>query len=170
MLLRNLSIFFVLSCFFTSNLRAEIIDIEKIEKPFGEWRLLCENDVMLGNISCKIAQNFYRQTAVITYNLDGKIEDELLIIIPNARPTAFVQIKIDKNDLIFSDVIKESDFGLIELKKIQKEQLIKQMRKGQSLFLRFDDRNVAKEVTVKLNLKDFNEAFSYYLNNIKNTK
>ena len=170
MLFKKLSIFFVLLFFLSNNLRAEIVEIEKIDKSFGQWRLLCENDIMLDKMSCKIAQNFYEKSSVITYNLDNKTDNDLLVIIPNARPGAFVQMKIGKNDLIFSDVVKETDFGLIGLKKIQKEQLIEQMKKEQNIFLRFDDRNIAKEITIKLDLKDFNEALKYYNTNIKNTK
>jgi invasion protein IalB len=156
---------FFLAAFFqltSSNLKAEIIDIQNEEKVFGEWKVFCEVDAMMDLAHCKIASKFYENTAVISIEPTAKFLSQLFIAIPQVRVGTFVKIRIDKNDLILSKTLSTKDFGLIPLDDAQKNSLYNQMKTGDFLFFRFSVRDSEKEVTAKINLKDFRNALAYY--------
>ena len=143
---------------------AEIIDVRNEEKTFGEWKTFCEVDDMMNSAHCKIASKFFENSAVITVEPTGKFFNQLFIVIPQIKIGSFLQIRVDKNDLIFSQNVTERDFGLISINDEQKAALFQQMERGNFLFLRFIDRSSDKEITVKINLKDFRSAVAYYRN------
>lgn len=154
-----LTVFFGLSSF---KAQAEIIDIQNEEKVFGDWKVFCETDVMMDISHCKIASKFYDKTAVLTIEPTAKFISQLFLIIPQTQVGSFVKIRVDKNDLILSQNILQKDFGLIPLDDQQKGQLYNQMKNGDFLYLRFSVRGSEKEVTAKINLRDFRSALSYY--------
>jgi hypothetical protein len=152
----------ILTIFLPINAYSEIVEVQKDEKHFGSWVVLCENDVMVDATYCKIASKFYENRAVISLEPSLKLSNQLILVIPNAKVGQSVKIKIDKNDIIFSDSVKTKDFGLIPLSSVQKSIMLNQMKKGDFLFLQFNISDIKKEVTVKINLKDFHKASSYY--------
>jgi hypothetical protein len=155
-----LTIFFELTSFNQSS--AEIINIQNEEKTFGDWKVFCEVDVMMDMAHCKIASKFFENSAVITIEPTVKFLSQLLVAIPQIKVGTFVQIRVDRNDLILSKNISAKDFSLIPLDDTQKMDLYRQMKGGDFLFFRFSVRNSEKEVTAKINLKDFRSALSYY--------
>ena len=153
---------------FTNQSKAEVINPQKDEKNFGEWRLICENDVMIDVPYCKVASKFYQDQAVISLEPSLKLLNQMIMIIPNLKLEETVKIRIDKGDIIFSNPIRKDNFGLISLSPVQKSLILSQMKKGDFLFIRFSINGLEKEITVKLNLKDFREATSYYTKAISN--
>ena len=141
---------------------AETIDLQKEEKTFGDWKVYCEIDVMMDNSHCKIASKFYDNSSVITIEPTTKFLNQLFVVIPQIKNADFVKIRVDRNDLIFSKNINSKDFGLIPLDDEQKNMLYRQMKNGDFLFFRFNVRNSEKEITIKINLRDFRNALSYY--------
>lgn len=141
---------------------AEIIDIHNEEKTFGEWKVFCEIDDMMNVAHCKIASKFYDNTSVVTIQPTIKFANQFFIIIPQIEVGSFVKIRVDQNDLILSGTAGGKDFGLIPLDDQKKNILFSEMKNGDFLFLRFSVRDSDKELTARLNLKDFRSALSYY--------
>jgi hypothetical protein len=141
---------------------AEIIDVQNEEKNFGDWKVFCEVDVMMDMAHCKIASKFYENSAVITIEPTVKFLSQLFVAIPQVKTGSFVKIRVDKNDLVLSRNVSHNDFGLIPLDDGQKLELYRQMKNGDFLFFRFNVKTSDKEVTAKINLKDFRSALSYY--------
>ena len=141
---------------------AEIIDVRNEEKIFGDWKVFCEIDDMMSLAHCKIAAKFYDNSSVITIQPSAKFANQFFIIIPQVAVGSFVKIRVDQNDLILSRNINSKDFGLLPLDDQQKNALFLQMKNGDLIFLRFTARESAKEITIKLNLKDFRAALCYY--------
>jgi hypothetical protein len=147
---------------FSNQSSAEVIDVQKDQRNFGEWRLICENDVMVDVPYCKIASKFYQDQAVISLEASFKFRNQMIMVIPNLKLGETVQIRIDKNDVIFSNPATKDDFGLVNLSPRQKSMILSQMKNSDFLFIRFNIRSSEKEITVKLNLKDFRDAISFY--------
>lgn len=157
--------FFLATCFQLTSLnlvKAEIIDIQNKEKTFGEWKVFCEIDAMMDIAHCKIASKFFENTAVISIEPTAKFLSQLLVVIPQAKIGTFVKIRVDQNDLILSRNISIKDFGLIIIKEMQKQSLYQQMKVGDFLFLRFSVRGSEKDITAKINLRDFRNALNYH--------
>lgn len=152
---------------FSTICKAEIIEIQKEEKQFGDWQVLCEIDLMMNISDCKIASKFYSQTSVITIDPSSKISGQVMLIIPQIKIGSLVQLRVDTNDLIFSNNVDNSDFGMIPLSREQKFSLVKQIEKGDFLFIRFAIRGEEQEITARIDLKDFRKAISYYQNKIQ---
>ncbi len=159
-----LTTFFQLTSF--NPAKAEIINVQNEEKNFGEWKVFCEIDVMMDLAHCKIASKFYENTAVISIEPTIKFLNQLFIAIPQIRVGTFVKIRVDQNDLILSRNVSTKDFGLILLDDVQKNSLYNQMKSGDFLFFRFSVRDSEKEITAKINLKDFRNALTYFSNRV----
>lgn len=144
--------------------QAEIIGIKDEEKKFGDWKLYCQIDDMMGTSHCKIASKFYKNTAVLTIEPTKKFLNQFFLVIPQIKINSFVQIRIDRNDLILSKTVRQKDFGLIPLDQAQKNTLYKQMKAGNFLYLRFSVNDSKDEITARLSLKDFRNAIKYYKN------
>lgn len=155
-----LLLFFQLSSF--NNSYAKIIDTQHEEKSFGDWKVFCETDHMMGVSHCKIATKFYQNIAVISIEPTPKFLNKLVIVIPQTTVGSFLKIRVDQNDLILSKNITNRDFGLVPLLEAQKQNLYSQMKKGDFLFLRFSVLGSKKEITAEINLKDFRKALAYY--------
>jgi hypothetical protein len=153
-----LATFFFLTSFIA---HAEIVDVQNEEKTFGEWKVFCEVDVMMDMGHCKIASKFYENTAVITIEPTAKFLSQFHIILPQIKLGSFVKIRVDRNDMILSPNATHKDFGLVALSEEQKNILYTQMKNGDFLFLRFNVRDSEKELTAKINLKDFRSALAY---------
>ena len=154
-----LTTFFSLTSF--NQLHAEIIDIQNEEKNFGEWKVFCEVDAMMDIAHCKVASKFYENNAVVTIESTSKFLSQFLIVIPQIKIGSFVKIRIDRGDMILSQNASQKDFGLIPLSEEQKNIIYKQMKTGDFLFLRFNVRDSDKEITARINLKDFRSALAY---------
>lgn len=141
---------------------AEIIDLQKSEEVFGDWKVYCETDVMMDNSHCKIAAKFFDNSSVITIEPTAKFFNQLFVVIPQIEKGSFVKVRVDKYDIILSKNVDSRDFGLIVIDDLSKNELYNQMKKGDFLFLRFNIKSQSKELTVKLSLKDFRSALSYY--------
>jgi hypothetical protein len=158
-------IFFLFQPFQITNIsdaQAEIVDIQIEEKIFGDWKVFCETDVMMDISHCKIAAKFYENSAAISIEPTSKFFSQFFIIIPQIKLGSFVKIRIDQNDLILSQNINVKDFGLIPIDETQKQNLFQQMKAGDFLYLRFSLRASEKEITAKINLRDFRNALVYY--------
>lgn len=155
-----LAVFFLLTSF--NQVNAEIIDIQNEEKTFGDWKVFCETDVMMDISHCKIASKFYDNTSVITIEPTIKFLSQLFVVIPQIKIGSFLKIRVDRNDLILSKNLGPRDFGLIPLSEEQKNMLYSQMKTGDFLYLRFSVRDSDKEITAKINLKDFRSALTYH--------
>jgi len=167
--------FFVIIFFIISNIviykniaQAEIIELRNEEKTFGDWKVYCEIDDMMSSAHCKIASRFYDNSSVISLQPTNHFANEFFIIIPKIKIGTFAKIRIDKNDLILSQNATQKEFGLVPISSQQKNTLYSQMKSGELLFLRFNINNSDKEITVKLNLKDFNKALEYYSSKVFN--
>ena len=147
---------------FTNLSFAEVINLQTNDINFGEWRLICENDVMIDAPYCKIASKFYQNQAAIIIDLPSKFNNQMVMVIPNLTLGSTVQIRIDKNDIIFANQTKKDDFGLVMLSPSQKTTILSQIKKGDFLFIRFNINGSEKEITVKLNLTNFRSAISHY--------
>lgn len=166
--MKKILYFIILSLFLisSSNAKAEFIDAEDEVKDFGDWKSFCKKDVMMGAMDCKIASKFYENNAVMTIEPLKNSSAKLVIIIPQVRVGDPVFIRVDKNSLIESGPIKTKDFNLVPLQKEQKDLLYNQMVNGEFLFLRFNLSDTEKEITVKLNLKDFRNALAHTNNQL----
>ena len=151
----------IIAILFANPSFAEIINSQTNDINFGEWRLICENDVMIDVPYCKIASKFYQDQAVISVELSSTLANQMIIVIPNLKIGKTVQIRIDKNDIIFSSRAKKDDFGLVMVNPSQKANIISQMKKGDFLFIRFNINESEKEITVKLSLANFRSAISH---------
>lgn len=140
---------------------AKIIEEQSIHKNFGEWIVYCQSDIMMDISNCKIANKFYPNNSLLTFEPKGDYPN-ILLIIPDIKPSSYALIKIDKNQLIKSSIIKGSNFGYINLTDYQQNLIYKQMKNGDFLFLRFNVKELNNAVTIKINLKDFNDALNYY--------
>ncbi|MDA0901901.1 MAG: hypothetical protein O3B09_00625 [Proteobacteria bacterium] len=152
----------------SQNSRAEIIDIKRDEQKFGEWKILCETDLMMKISNCKIASKFYNETSVISIEPSSKFSNQLILVIPQIKTGSFVTMRVGNNDLIFSDTINKTDFGLIPLTLEQKSTILKQMKNSDFLFIRFSVRDADKEITARINLDDFRQSLNHYNNQINN--
>ncbi len=148
--------------FFAFNIQAEIINLQKDEKKFGEWRVFCETDTMMSVTHCRIGIKFFDNASALTIEPSNVSFNQFFITIPKIRLGNFLQIRVDQNDLILSELVKEKDFGLINIDEKQKNELFSQMKKGDFLFFRFNIKESEKEITAKINLNDFRSAFAYY--------
>ncbi len=157
-------IFFVfyLSFFIQNfNAQAEIINLQKEEKKFGDWKVFCEIDTMMDVAHCKIGTKFYDGASSITIEPSLKSFSQFFIVVPKIKNGDFLQIKIGQHDLILSKIVEEKDFGLVVIEEEQKQKLFSQMKNSDFLFLRFNVRDSQKEVTAKINLSDFKNALNY---------
>lgn len=155
---------FLTTLCFNANLKpswAEVIDLRNEEKIFGDWKVFCETDEMMGMSHCKIAAKFYDNASAITIQPIAKSTNQFFTIIPQVQLGSFVKLRIDQNDLVLSKNISDRDFGLVPLDDVQKNSLFAQMKSGELLFLRFSVRDSEKEITVKLSLRDFRSALGY---------
>ena len=154
-----LTAFFFLTSF--NQAFAEIIDIQNEEKTFGDWKVFCETDVMMNISNCKVASKFYENNAVITIEGNKEFLTHLFLVIPQIKIGSPVTIRIDTNDLITTQNVAAKDFGSVPLEESQKNIIYNQMKSGNFLFMRFGVRGSEKEITAKINLKDFRNALSY---------
>lgn len=161
--MKKITVFiFSLVLFFTPNIQAEIINLQKDEKKFGEWRVFCETDTMMSLTHCRIGVKFFDNASALTVEPNNISFNQFFITVPKIRLGSFLQIRVDQNDLILSELAKEKDFGLININENQKNELFSQMKKGDFLFFRFNIRESEKEITAKINLNDFRNALAYY--------
>ncbi|MSP33363.1 MAG: hypothetical protein EXR06_00475 [Rickettsiales bacterium] len=153
---------FSLVLFFAHNIQAEIVNLQKDEKKFGEWKVFCETDAMMSITYCRIGIKFFDNASAITIEPNNLSFNQFFITVPKIRLGNFLQIRVDQNDLLLSPIAKEKDFGLIEISDEQKIALFSQMKNGDFLFFRFNIKDSDKEITAKINLNDFRNALSYY--------
>lgn len=166
-----IKILFLLVLLFVPNISssAEIIEnISTEEKKFGDWTIVCEEDVMMEKIDCKIFSNFYNNTSSIYIQPNNKIANQVVIMIPSVMEGSNVKIKIDKNKIITSDFIeKVAEYGVIPFSPAKQKLMLNQLKSGQDLFIRFTVRDLkvasgVKEITAKISLAEFSKLLVYY--------
>ncbi len=164
-------IFFVIfSCLlFTNSFSAEIIDnILREEKKFGDWTVLCEEDVMMENINCQVFTTFYNDSSSVYIQPNNKIANQVVIMIPSVLENTNVKVKIDKNNLIVSDIIdKRPEYGVIPFSPAKQKLMLSQLKDGQDMFIRFTVRDLKvaggmKEITARISLTEFSKLLVYY--------
>ena len=164
---RYLFLFFVI--LINNSFSSEIIDnIKEEKKEFKDWNVSCQEDIMLNKIKCRLYSNFYKNTSSIYIQPNNIIANQAVILIPNALLNSTVSIKIDKNNIIESDIIdNSSQYGIIPFSpKIQKK-IFNQIQNGDILYIRFfikdlKSKNGKKEITNKISLMEFQKALLYY--------
>ena len=145
----------------TNIVYSKIVEDQSSQQNFGEWSVYCQSDIMMDISNCKIANKFYPHNSLLSFEPKGSYPN-LLMIIPDIKPSSYVLIKVDKNNLIKSSIIKDANYGYINLTDYQQNLIYKQMKKGDFLFLRFKVKELNKAVTIKIDLKDFRDALRYY--------
>lgn len=150
-----------------SNSFAEIIENKvKEEKDFGHWKVICKEDVMMGEISCKAFSKFYNNLATIYIQPHNKIANQVVIIIPTASEGTETKIRIDKNEIIKSRNLVKDNYGVIPFSSRDQKTMLQQMKNGNEFFVRFStfdkETNKNEEITIKISLKEFNEMLTFY--------
>jgi hypothetical protein len=170
-----LKAFLLIFCVFVSIINAEVIDnIVRDEKKFGEWMLICEEDVMFDNISCKISTTFYQNSSMIFIQPNNKIANQVVIMIPSVAENTMIKVKVDKNQVVTSDIIdKKMEYGVIPFSPQKQRLLYSQMIDGEFLLIRFTVRDLReiggmKDITAKISLIDFGKMITYYNSKINN--
>jgi len=157
-------------CLFSSALfAAEIVDnVQKDRKDFGDWTVVCEEDVMMDKVSCEMFSTFYDGLASIYVQPNNKTANQVVIIIPNAVTSKGVKFRIGKNPTIAAKPIpKPLPYYVIPFSPPQQKLMLEQMKNGSDIFVRFavaDTKNAknTKDITVKISLAEFQKALSYY--------
>lgn len=157
---------FIFAVWAMSSVNAEVIgNINREEKKFGEWFVVCEEDVMLDNADCKAFTNFYNGTAQMFVQPQNQVANQIVLIIPQVLDGSIVQMRVDKNKLLRSDPVVRNEFGVIPLSPSVQKSIFEQLRPGQNLFLRFSvqtGKNDFREVTIKISLAEFSKMLVYY--------
>ena len=174
----RLFFFFIFSCLlFTNSFSAEIIDnILKEEKKFGDWNVLCEEDVMMEKVDCQIFTTFYDDNSSVYIQPNNKIANQVVIMIPSVLENTNVKVKIDKNSLIVSDVVdKKPEYGVIPFSPAKQKLMLSQLKNGQDMFIRFTVRDLKvadgkKEITARISLAEFSKLLVYYDTKMENNK
>ena len=167
--MRNI-FFIILGClFYSSSFATEIINnISREEKKFGDWTVSCEEDVMMEDIDCKIFSTFYNDTSSVYIQPNNKIANQVVIMIPSVLENTNVKIKIDKNNIITSDIIdKRSEYGVIPFSPAKQKLMLAELKDGQDMFIRFTVRDLKvaggmKEITARISLNEFSKLLVYY--------
>jgi hypothetical protein len=157
-----------------NNVRADIVEnITKDEKQFGEWKISCQEDIMLEHIDCKISTTFYNNTSAIYVQPNNKIANQVVIMIPSAAENTMVKVKVDKNLIISSDLIdKKMEFGVVPFSPDNQKKIFRQIASGDNLYIRFTIRDLTfaggmREVTIKKSMAEFTKLLIYYDSKIK---
>ena len=163
-LILSLIILFLL----TSATLAEVIEgTVKEEKKFGPWTVSCEIDVMMDKTDCKVFSRFYNNTSIIYVQPSNKLANQIVLLIPNVLPDTFVKMRVDKNELIWSNNVTKNDYGVIPFSDERKKTVLEQMKRGKDLYIRFsviDNKAIEgkEEVTIKISLEEFSRMLFYY--------
>ncbi len=168
----------ILGCLLlNTSFAAEIIDnISREEKKFGDWTVLCEEDVMMEDVDCRIFATFYDDNSSVYIQPNNKIANQVVIIIPSVLENTTVNVKIDGNDLINSDFIdKVPEYGVIPFSPAKQKLMLSQIKMGQEMYIRFTVRDLkvaggTKKMTAKISLADFSKLLVYYDLKMKNNK
>ena len=162
---------------FNTSFGAEIIDnISKEEKKFGDWTVLCEEDIMMEKVDCRIFAQFYDNSSSVYIQPNNKVANQVVIIIPSVVENTNVKVRIDDNSLITSDNIeKVQEYGVIPFPPVKQKLMLSQLKAGQNMYIRFTvrDSKVAdgtKKITAKISLAEFSKLLVYYDLRMKNNK
>lgn len=145
---------------------AEIIDNQKVtNKEFGSWIVSCKEDVMLGENSCKLFTNILDGS--ILFVTPNNTENKIVIISKEILNGDKIIFRVDKNNLIESELATDNRYNIVEMSVENKGQLLEQMKTGDNLYARLNIRddsgkNGMKQITARFNLADFSKALIYY--------
>jgi hypothetical protein len=157
----------VISCY---NVAAEIIENKKIiNKSYDVWRVSCEDDEMLNEISCRLFVEITQGTTFFVNPLSD--ENPVLLISEDAYFDRNIYIKIDNNKLITSQVVLNNKYNIIGFNANDTKMLYNQIKTGKEFYIRFTIRdnlspNGFKEITAKFSLAEFQKALVYHNNQI----
>lgn len=144
---------------------AERVDLERVNRQFGDWSVKCDKDLMMGTAKCDI----------IAYLSDGKGfikvfptgTPKITITIPTAAAETIAKLRVDRRQLLNSSLIKRNDFGVIMFTPEQLSRLFSQLKYGNYLYVRFyepdpNERGLYSEITERISLKGFLELLEFY--------
>lgn len=145
---------------------AEIIDNQKVtNKEFGSWVVSCKEDVMLNENSCKLFANILDESTLFVNPNNAR--NKIVIISKEILNGDKIIFRVDKNNLIESEIANDNRYNIVEMSIEDKGQLLEQMKTGNNLYARFNirddsNKNGTKQITARFNLADFSKALIYY--------
>ncbi|MFC1659497.1 hypothetical protein ACFL0U_02950 [Pseudomonadota bacterium] len=168
------AVMIILVCISIDFARGETIDNIKTEfKTFDEWTVVCDKDVMMEQVRCKVAAKFYNNTASVFVQPENKVANHVVFIIPTALQGSIVKIKVGKNNVIVSNEVGDDDFAVIPMRESFKKKILDQMKNDDTyLYIRFYVRDIKaidgrREITERISLAKFNEMIDYYYSQVK---
>ena len=145
---------------------AEIIDNQKVvNKEFGSWVVSCKEDMMLGETNCKLFTDIL-DGSTLFINPNNK-ENKVAVISREALDGSKIIFRVDKDNLIESEVIKNNRYDVVDISIDNKKQLLESLKTGSFLYVRMNvkdssSKSGSKQVTARFNLADFSKALIYY--------
>jgi hypothetical protein len=169
-----------LLCISIRSSHAETIEnITKETKQFDDWTVVCNKDVMMDEVRCRVGAKFYNNTSSVFVQPDNKLANHVVFIIPTALKGSIVKIKVGTNDIVESDEVEDGDFAVIPMKENLKKKVLEQMKAqvgtNSYLYIRFyirDTKSIEgkREITERIALSKFNDMLNYYYSQVKDNK
>jgi len=159
--------------FLPYNSFAEIIENKTTEeRNFGDWKVLCKEDVMMDETNCKAFSKFYNNLGTIYIQPHNKIANQVVMMIPPAVLNTEVKVRIDKHEVISSRALSQDSYGVVPFSSKDQKTMLQQMKAGKGFFVRFfvEDKgsNKNKEITIKISLAEFTKMLMFYDQKISN--
>jgi hypothetical protein len=170
MIIRRLLFLIILVVAFWSNATAEIIENRKIiNRSYDVWRVSCEDDEMLSEISCRLFVEITQGTTFFVNPLSN--ENPILLVSEDAYYDRNVFVKIDNNKIITSQAAINNKYNIINFNLNDAKALYNQIKAGKEFFIRFTIKDTSslngyKEITAKFSLAEFQKALIYYNNQV----
>jgi len=166
-IMRKFIITFIFLLFTFSNSFAEVIENKvQDERNFGPWQVLCREDVMMANTTCKAFSKFYNNLATVYIQPHNKVANQVVIIIPPVLENTEVKVRIDKNEIIKSRNLSKDNYGVVPFSSRDQKIMLQQIKNGKEFFIRFtikgNESDKSEEVTVKISLAEFNNMLTFY--------
>lgn len=167
-----LNILCILLCTLSINLlpmvplaQAERVDTQKINKSFGDWKVMCEKDVMMDLSKCNILANLSNNKGFV--KVMPEQEERLKIMIPSAGLKTIVKLRVDGKQLFNSRLVEKTDFGAIYFTVEEQQTLYAQLKYGNFFYIRFYEpdpveKGIYVELTERISLKGFQEMLAFY--------
>jgi hypothetical protein len=149
---------------------ALIIENKKVvNREFDIWRVSCQDDEMLSEISCRL---FVEVTDGTTLFVNPHSSDNpILLTSKDGYHESKYFIKLDKNELITSRPLAGSRYGIVNFSPEDLQSIYRQIKEGQNFYIRFTIRDITspngyKEITAKFSLAEFHRALNYFENQV----
>ena len=159
-------LFLFLLIFYTNFATAEIIENQKVvNKEFGSWVVSCKEDIMLDDNTCKFFTEIIEGTVLFVN--PNNANNKLVLISREILDNTQAIFRVDKNELIESELTKKNAYNIVDINLDNKIKLLEQMKSGNVFYIRMNIKDSSsdigsKQITAKLNLADFTKALIYY--------